>query len=358
MALLASGEAAAEIHIGTAGPLSGQYADFGKEIVRGAQMAVDDINAAGGMMGQQLVLSIADDGCDPRKATEAARSLIGEGVVFVAGHYCSFASIPAAPIYAEAGVVMISPSATNPKFIAEGGWNTLRVRAGDDAQGTFAGGYLAAKYRTAKIALIDDGSPYGSSLTANARKALQAAGVKEASNASFKAGEKDFSALVAQLRENAIDVVYAGGFHPELGLFVREMRRQGLQAQFISGDSLVTDEFWTIAGDAAEGSLMTFPPDPMKNPAAAPLVARFKTQGYTPEGATLYAYAAVQAWAQGIAGTFSTDGRQIAQWLRAGHTVKTVVGPLTFDSRGDVKDAVYDWYRWSHGKYAVVNPAP
>lgn len=349
--LLLCRAAFAEIHIGTAGPLSGQYAELGRQIVRGAQQAVDDLNAAGGVLGQQLVLDVADDGCDPKKAVDIARDFIARGVVFVAGHYCSFASIPAAPVYAQAGVVMISPSATNPKFTDDGGWNVNRVCLRDDAQGTFAGEFIVRKHRGANVAVVDDGSPFGQGLAARARAAMAAAGMKEALDASFKTGDKDFTALVSQFVANRIDVVYAGGYHPELGLLVKEMRKQASPALFISADTLVTDEFWTIAGDAAEGSIMTFPPDPLARPAAAAIVAKFKEQDYLPDGFTLYSYAAVQAWAQAATSTGGTDGKKIALWLRSGSPLNTVLGAIALDGKGDVNHPEFDWYRWSSGKY-------
>ena len=340
----------AEIRIGTAGPLSGQYAEFGRQIVQGTRLAVEDINAAGGVNGEQLVLETADDGCDPRKALEAAQDLIGKGVVFVAGHYCSFASIPAAPLYAKAGIVMISPASTHPKFTDEGGWNVHRVCARDDAQGTFAGEYMARTYRNGKIALIDDGSTYGKSLTGNVQKALSTASAGNVSAYTYKPGQKDFSGLAGQLKAAAPDVVYMAGYHPELGLLVKEMRSVGLAAAFISGDALVTDEFWTIAGDAADGMLMTFPPDPMSLESAAPIVARFKEQDTEPEGFTLHAYAAIQAWAAAARATDSTDSQKIALWLRAGNPLETVIGTLKMNTLGDVNRPEFIWYRWNAGK--------
>jgi branched-chain amino acid transport system substrate-binding protein len=354
---LAPVRAHADIRIGTAGPLSGQYGELGKQMVRGVEHAVADLNAAGGVNGEKLVLETADDACEPRKAIDIANAFIAKGVVFVAGHYCSFASIPAAPLYAAAGILMISPSASHPGFTDGGDWNTNRIVARDDAQGEFAASFVARRYGSARVAVLDDGSPYATSLTMRFTQTLAAAGQKPVIAASFKPGDRNFAELAGRLKEAEIDVVYAAGHHPEIAPLVREMRAQGLGAQLVSGDTLVTDEYSTLAGDAAEGTLMTFAPDPLKFPAAASLIARLKQEDISSEGATLYGYAAVQTWAQAAKATGGTDGRKIAQWLRAGNVVSTVIGDLRLDSRGDVNQPGFVWYRWSDGKY-VLEPMP
>lgn len=349
--------AQADIRIGTAGPLSGQYGELGRQMVRGVEHAVADLNAAGGVNGEKLVLETADDACDPRKAVDVANAFIAKGVVFVAGHYCSFASIPAAPLYAAAGILMISPSASHPGFTDDGDWNTNRIVARDDAQGEFAANFVARQFSSARIAVVDDGSPYATALTRRFTAALAVTARKPAIAAFFKPGEKNFSELVGRLKAAAADVVYAAGYHPELALLVREMRAQGLGAQLVSGDTLVTDEFSTLAGEAAEGTLMTFTPDPLRFPAAVSLIARLKQEDISAEGATLYGYAAVQTWAQAARATGGTDGRKIAQWLRAGNVVSTVIGDLRLDSKGDVNQPGFVWYRWSGGRY-VLEPMP
>jgi branched-chain amino acid transport system substrate-binding protein len=154
------------------------------------------------------------------------------------------------------------------------------------------------------------------------------------------------------MKDAGIDVVYVGGYHTEGGLILRQMRDQGMKAQMISGDAFNTEEFWTITGDAGEGMIFTFAPEPRNFPTAKKVVEEFKADGYDPEGYTLYAYAAIQAWAQGVAATGGTDSKKIAEWLRAGNTLHTVLGDLSLNEKGDIKDAKYVWYKWSKGKYA------
>ena len=351
-AALSATTALADITIGMAGPITGQYAAFGEQLKRGAEMAVADLNAAGGVNGEKIALEIGDDACDPKQAVAVANQMVSKGIVFMGGHFCSGSSIPASQVYAEEGIVQITPASTNPAFTESGLWNTHRVCGRDDAQGIVAGNFLAKHYKDKKIAIIDDKTPYGKGLADETRKALNAAGGKETLNESYTAGEKDYTALVSKMKDAGIDVVYVGGYHTEGGLILRQMREQGMSALMISGDAFNTEEFWTITGDAGEGMIFTFAPEPRNNPAAKEVVEKFKAAGYDPEGYTLYSYAAVQAWAQAATATKSTDGKKIAEWLRAGNTFKTVLGDLSLNEKGDIKDAKYVWYKWTAGKYA------
>jgi len=352
MALAVSTAWADDIQVATVGPITGQYASFGEQMKRGAEMAVKDINAAGGVLGQQLALNVGDDACDPKQAVAVANQMVSKGVKFVDGHFCSGSSIPASKVYEEEGILQITPASTNPKFTDEGGWNVHRVCGRDDAQGLVAGGFLAKHYGDKKIAILNDKSAYGKGLADETKKALNAAGVTEAMNESYTAGEKDYTALVSKLKEGGIDVVYVGGYHTEAGLILRQLREQGSKAQLVSGDALVTDEFWTITGPAGEGTLMTFAPDPQQFPTAMAVVKEFKDSGYNPEGYTLYTYAALQAYKQAAEAVGSTDSKKIATWLRAGNTVHTVLGDITMNEKGDIKNAKYVWYVWKDGKYA------
>jgi branched-chain amino acid transport system substrate-binding protein len=352
-AALAATTAWADITIAVVGPITGQYAAFGEQMKKGAEMAVADLNAAGGINGEKVVLEVGDDACDPKQAVAVANQMASKGVKFIAGHFCSGSSIPASKVYEEEGILQITPASTNPKFTDEGGWNVARVCGRDDAQGIVAGNFLAKNYKDKKIAIIDDKTAYGKGLADETRKALNAAGGKEAMNESYTAGEKDYTALVSKLKEAQIDVVYVGGYHTEGGLILRQLREQGSQALMISGDAFVTDEFWTITGPAGEGTIMTFAPDPQKFESAKAVVEKFKASGYNPEGYTLYTYAAIQAYQQAVAAAGGADdNKKLAAWLRAGNTLKTVLGDISLNEKGDIKDAKYVWYKWHDGKYA------
>lgn len=353
-ALLGAVPAKAEIAIATAGPMTGQYASFGQQMKAGAEQAVADINAAGGVLGQKLNLAIGDDACDPKQAVAVANEMVGNDVVFMAGHFCSGSSIPASKVYEEEGILQISPASTNPKFTDEGGDNVFRVCGRDDQQGLVAGGFLAERFAGKNVAVVHDKTAYGKGLADETKKAMNAAGLTEKLYEAYTAGEKDYSALVSKLKQNSIDVLYVGGYHTEAGLMVRQMRDQGMNTLLVSGDALVTDEYWSITGAAGEGTLMTFSPDPRKNPKAAPIVKAFRDKGIEPEGYVLYTYAAVQVFAQAAEAAGSTDLDKVIKAMNSG-TFDTVLGPLSFDDKGDVTLPGYVFYEWKDGKYDYLN---
>ena len=350
-AALSASTALADLVVGIAGPFTGQLAAYGEQYTQGAKKAVEDINKAGGINGEKLVLEMGDDACDPKQAVNVANQLASKGVKFVAGHFCSGSSIPASKVYEEEGILQITPASTNPKFTDEGGWNVARVCGRDDAQGKVAGAFLAKSYAGKKVAIVDDKSAYGKGLADETRKAMNAAGLTEVLNESINAGEKDYSALVSKLKDAGVDAVYFGGYHPEAGLILKQMGEQGLNARMLSGDSMNAAELWTIAGKAAENLIFTFAPEPRNCESAKKVVEEFKAGGYDPEGYTLYTYAAFEMYKQAAEATKSTDNQKIAEWLRAGNKMTTVLGDITLDSKGDLTEPVYVWYTFKDGKY-------
>ncbi|PZF75461.1 branched-chain amino acid ABC transporter substrate-binding protein [Aestuariivirga litoralis] len=353
--LLNLAAARADILIGAAAPLSGPNAALGEQLRRGVQKAVDDINATGGIRGEKLAVDFADDGCDPRKAIDVATGFVSAGVKAVIGHYCSGASIPASKVYQKAGILQISPASTNPKFTDEGGWNVVRLVPRDDAQAGAAAALVVDRFPGRKVAILSDQSPGFTALAARFAMALQQKGVTPALQQAFKAGTKDFAPLARQVAESGAGVVYLAGSYVEGGLIAQALRAAGSQAQIISGDSLVTEDYGNQAKAAAEGTLSSFTFDARKFPSAQGLVQRFRDADQNPEGFTLYAYAAVQALAAAAEATGTLDSTRLAEWLRGGNRFDTVVGPLSFDARGDLTAPAIAWFKWVDGRYVEVD---
>jgi branched-chain amino acid transport system substrate-binding protein len=344
--------AMAQVQIGVAGPLTGSNAAAGDQMKTGATQAVADLNKAGGILGKQVALTIADDACDPKQAVSVANQMAEKKAVLVAGHYCSGSSIPASKVYLEEGILQISPASTNPKYTDEGGWGTFRVCGRDDQQGEVAGQYLAKHYKNQKIAILHDNSAYGKGLADETRKSLNAAGVKEATYDAYTPGEKDYSAIVSRLKQAGVTVIYIGGYYTEAALIIRQAKEQGMKATLVSGDALVTKEFWQIAGPAGEGTIMTFSPDPRKNAVAAKVVKEFTDQKVDPEGYVLYTYAVIQIWAEAAKKAGTTDPKKVAATLKANGPWSSVLGPVTFDKKGDITAGAYVMYIWdAKGNY-------
>jgi branched-chain amino acid transport system substrate-binding protein len=340
------------ITIGMAGPITGDLAEFGAQLVRGAEKAVADINKAGGVMGKQLKLEQGDDQCDPKQAPIVANDLVAKGVVFVAGHFCSGSSIPASAVYSEEGILQITPASTNPKFTDEApGKLTFRTCGRDDQQGVFDGTWLAQHYAGKKVAIVHDKSPYGQGLADLTKEAMNKAGLQEAAYEAITAGEQDYTALVTKLKDAKIDAIFFGGYHPEAALIVKQAREQGLASPLMSGDSLNTQEFATLAGAASEGVMFSNAAEARNLPTAQKVVEEFRAEGFEPEGYTLSTYAAVEIWAKAAAEAGTTDSAKIAETLRS-HEWDSVIGKLGFDDKGDLTASTYVWYVFKDGKYA------
>ncbi|TIO47106.1 MAG: branched-chain amino acid ABC transporter substrate-binding protein [Mesorhizobium sp.] len=343
----------AEVLIGVAGPMTGKDAWAGEQMQRGAEMAVADINAAGGVLGQHVRLITADDSCDPEQAVVAAQKLVADRVVFVAGHYCSGSSIPASEVYEDAGIVQISPASTNPKLTELGRANVFRVVGRDDADGIVAGNYLADHWASAKIAILHDNTTFGKGLAELTKRQLNKRGVTEAIYEAYEPGKNNYSAEIARLKEADIAVLYVGGYHTEVALMARAARDLGYPVQLVSGNDLTTEEFTLIAGEAAEGTLFTFFADPRRFPEAAPIVERFRAENFEPEGYTLFTYGAVQVWAQAVARAGSLEVKALIASLRD-NQFSTILGRVDFDDKGDLTHQSSIWYVWKGGEYVPV----
>ena len=350
LASLAAAPAQAQIKVATAGPITGEYAAFGEQLKHGAELAVADINAKGGVLGQQLVLEVGDDACDPKQAVSVANKFAGAGVKFVAGHFCSSSSIPAGKVYTEEGILQMSPASTNPKFTDEGGPLTFRSCGRDDQQGKLSGHTLATEFKDRRVAILHDNSTYGKGIADETKKNANAEGKKEELYTAYVPGERDYSALISRLKDAKIDVVYVGGYHPEIGLIARQAKEQGLKATILGPDSLNTKDLWQVGGEAVEGLMFSFTPDPRNRPTAVEVVKAFNAKGINPEGYVLYTYAAFQIWAEAVAKAGTTDPKKVAEVLKKDGPWPSVLGTLPFDKKGDTT-AEYVWYIWHDGDY-------
>lgn len=340
--------ASADIVIGFAYPLSGPYALTGQRNKIAVEMAVRDINENGGVLGEQVTVVAADDGCGLEQSVKAARKLIRAGVQAVIGHMCSHSSLLAAGLYETANVLMITPDSTHPRLTEEGRRNVFRLIGRDDRQGELAGDFLADRWAGEEIAILHGGSTYGEGLAAAARKRLRARDEVEAIYDFYVPGQEDFTALVARLRRERIAVLYVGGYGPDAGRIVRTARRQGYDLQVIGGDGLGMDEFWSIAGEAGEGTVYSGRPDAIDLLKAAGLLERFQSRGLGTRGGGIGAYAAIQVWAQAVERAGAIRVAEVAKVLRRAR-LNTVLGPVTFDEKGDCEGAKWQWKVWSDG---------
>src|SRR4030081_1939904 len=353
----AAGDAAAQVKFAVAGPLTGPNASFGAQLKNGTEQAVADINASGGILGQKIVLESGDDVSDPKQGVSVANKFAGDGVKFVIGHFNSGVTMPASEAYQENGILEITPSATNPKITERGMWNIFRTCGRDDQQGEVAGKYILAKFKGKKIAVVHDKTTYGQGLADETKKAINKGGMKEVLYEGVNVGEKDYSALISKIKAAGADLVYWGGLHTEGGLIVRQMRDHGVKAPLMGGDGIADDEFASIAGPGAEGTLMTYGPDPRNRPEAKAVVEKFRAKKFEPQAYTLYSYAAVQIIKQAAEAAKSLDPKKVAAQMYSGQKFKTVIGDISYDKKGYVSRldyVVYVWKKNPNGKIPYV----
>jgi branched-chain amino acid transport system substrate-binding protein len=216
-------------------------------------------------------------------------------------------------------------------------------------QGTLAGAYLLGRHGGQRVGLVHDKSPFGRGLAEGVSRTLKAAGQPEAAFETLTRGERDLSGLVARLKRARVEVVYFGGLAADAAVLLRGLREAGLSAPLVGSDGLLDHTFPQAAGPAAEGTVMTLTPDPPRLPEAKGLEAK-GPEAKGPEARTArlprspeanavaaQAYAAVEVLRQGILGAGAADGRAVAAYLHQGRALRTVLGELAYDARGDLR---------------------
>jgi branched-chain amino acid transport system substrate-binding protein len=348
-----------EVLIGLAIPLTGHMAWAGASDQVGAESAVADLNAKGGVLGERIELILVDDACDPEQAVAAAEKLVDAGVALVIGHRCSIASLPASRVYAEAGVLMISHFSTNPKLTEQGFSTVFRLSGRDDVQGRVAGDFLAERFGRKSIAIIHDSEVYGQGLAEVTKRQLNERGVGEVMFEGIEPGQAEYADIVRRMQAMGVEVLYYGGFRREAGLIARHAHDQGYDLQLVSGDGIGGEDFALIAGPAADGTFMTNAPSPPTNSETALLAEQFASQGF-PGGfgmGSFRTYAVIQVWSQAVERSGSFEPRAVAEALR---TVQfnTVLGRIGFDRKGDVTGHnTYIWYVWQGGQFQPFHEA-
>ena len=258
MAGVASYSVAADtIKIALAGPVTGAVAQYGEMQFIGAKMAIEQINKAGGVNGAMLEGVVYDDACDPKQAVAVANKIVNDEVKYVVGHLCSSSTQPASDIYEDEGVIMITPAATSPDITARGYQMIFRTIGLDSLQGPTAGKYIAEQVKPKNIAVVHDKQQYGEGIATAVKKDLEAKGLKVDLFEGINAGDKDYSSIISKLKRANVDFVYYGGYHPELGLLLRQSAERGFNGRYMGTEGAGNKEISAIAGSASEGLLVT-----------------------------------------------------------------------------------------------------
>ncbi len=335
------------IKIAVAGPITGPVAQYGDMQMIGAKMAVEQINAKGGVNGKKLEAVLIDDVCEPKQAVAVANQIVNQKIKYVVGHLCSGSTQPASKLYEEEGILMITPAATNPAITQQGYKMVFRTIGTDDQQGPTAGAYIAQTIKPKKLAILHDKQQYGEGIAKEVDKTVKAAGIKPVLFEGINKGQTDFSALITKMKKEGVDFVYYGGYHPELGLLLRQSKEQGFDATYMGPEGVGNKDISAIAGPASEGLLVTLPADFSTNPENADLVKAFKDNNQDPSGPfVMPSYSAVQIITDAISGAKTEDAVKLAEYIRT-NSFDTPIGKVAFKDNGDLKEfdfVIFEWH--------------
>jgi branched-chain amino acid transport system substrate-binding protein len=342
LALLAAFPLHAEILVALAWDLHGAGA------TPGVELAIEQINRSGGLLGQTLRLVEFDDGCQEKQTMIVARLVAERHPALVVGHGCSASTIAAAPVYDAAGAVLIAPAATHTKLTEMGLGSVFRLTGRDDRQAKVAANLIARRWPRSRIAVLNDQSVYGLGLTDSVRTELAARHIPIALDGTFQSRVAAHAELIARLRDAKIDLVYvAAAWVQDIGTLLHELQDAALPVTLLSGDTANNVGSWLNGDVQSTPLLFTFLDDPLQKAAAAPLLARAKDRGITLNRVSVQAYAGIEAWAQSVRQAGTTDGRAVSRILHR-RKFDTVMGEIAFDSKGDLQPPASEWvwYQW------------
>lgn len=337
----------AQIKIALVIPTTGALTQYGDMVKEGATTAVEMANAAGGIGGKKIELVPVDDACEPKQGPVAANRVVNSKIGYVVGPVCSGASIAAAPIYNNEGVVVVTPSATSPALTDGKNYHFIfRTIGRDDQQGPAAAKFIISNIKPKKVAVLHDKQSYGQGIASAVRDDLKKANVPVALFEGINAGDSDYSAVITKLKGAGVDFVYYGGYHPEMGLLLRQAAEQGLKVKMMGPEGVGNPEVNAIAGPAVEGMLVTLPADFAANPKNAAVVKAFQDKKRNASGAfQLTSFAATQSLLAAIKAAGDNPAK-VADWMHKATGVDTVLGPVSWNKQGDLNSFDFQVFQW------------
>ena len=342
------------VKIGHAGPLTGGIAHLGKDDENGARLAVEEATAKKMKIGGKTVrfeLMSEDDQADPKMGPTVAQKMVDAKVAGVAGHLNSGVSIPASAVYNQAGIPMISGSATNPKLTEQGFKNVFRVVGRDDQQGPAIAQYLA-NMKVKKVAIADDATAYGEGLANEVEKTLKAAGVQIVAREKATDKTTDFKAILTKMKGKSPDAIFYGGMDATGGPMIKQARELGIKSVMSFGDGACTDEMAKLAGAAAEGLICSQAGLPA-SAASKEFNDAFKAKFGDVKQYAPFFYDAVNLMIAAMQKADSTDPAKYLPELQK-ISYKGATGTIEFDEKGDRKNAEITIFTLKNGKVEPI----
>ncbi len=337
------------IKIGIAGPMTGDQAKMGMDFKNGVSLAVEEWNSKGGVLGKKIDMIISDDQHDPKQAVSVANKMVNEGAVGVIGHFNSNCSIPASDVYSRAGIPVITPGSTNPQLTDKGYKEIFRVCGRDDQQGKAGADFVRDQLKLKNVAVLHDKTTYGQGLADEFKKSLGGK-INVVYYGSIVQGDKDFKMVLTAVKNKDPELVFFGGIYPEAGLLVKQAKELGFNAPFMSGDGTIDPKFIEIAGAAAEGTYLTFSPDPKNIPSAKGFIEKYLPKYGEIGPYSIYAYDAANILLNAIKEAGSTESKAVIEKLHS-MDFNVALGNIKFDAKGDVTVSPYVVWITKNGKF-------
>ncbi len=346
-----------EVKIGVAVPLTGDLSKGGTDVLHGVQLAIDDWNQKGGVLGKPIELIQKDDKGDAETAAAVAEELANEGVDIIIGHFNSDCSMAAMETYIRRHKLMISPSTTTPELTDSGYKTIFRVIGRDDKQGEVAADYVSKAFPEGKVAVVHDGSTYGKEL---ATVFLNFYGQLTESEPVYYGymtpSGTNRDEILDKLKSSEADFLYFGGAYPTAGPFLKAVREAELTMPMMSGDGTFDPSYIEAAGaENAEGVLVTFVPDFNAIPEAHSILKRYQAKYGDPGPYSLFAYEATNIVLQAVEKAQSAEDVKVAKAMRS-MNFETPFGSLHFDDKGDINLAPYIVWTFQDGEFVTAPP--
>lgn len=345
--------AAQDMTVGILVPTTGSEATYGQDMANAVNLAISEINEAGGVLGQQLDSEVGDDACDPQQAVNAASKLASSGVVGVVGGYCSGATVPTLQIFADAKVPFVIAAANSTQLIPANTGNAFMINSTGNDQVAKAIEYFNAN-GVNSLAIVNQGDAYSQDLADLTRKAWEEAGNTVPAFEVANKGEQDYSAIVTAIRSANPDAVFWTAYYADGGLLIRQLRQAGYQGKIAVGDGSNSPELFNIAGSAAEGVVGFSNPTAEFLPEAKSFIDAYTAEyGTAPGPYAPLAYDGMKLLADAIETAGSTEYDAVIAALKASD-YEGIAGQIIFTPENTLARSNFVVLEGKGGKWALA----
>ena len=352
--------AADPILIGVSGPLTGDAAGSGQEAMNGAKLAVEQLNAKGGILGRPVQIVEGDDRCDPKEAAIVAQKFVAQKVAATASHYCSGAALASIPIFREAGLLYIDWGAVSSKIPGSGYERLFMTLYNGAMPGIYAADIAVKRLNMTKLAVVDDRTPANGEFAAAFQKRAKELGASIVLAGHITQGDKDFSAFVTQVKGSGAQALFTSNYYAEAGLLTRQLRDQQFATTVLCPDTCMDEQYLAIAGKSADGAYSITQPQADELPAAKDFIEAYQKKfGKVPGYIGPYSYDAINIIAAAYTAVGKLDNEAAAKWLKSlkkDTALKGITAALYWNTDGSLPEFSFSLYQAKDGKMHFVEP--